>query len=75
MRLRSATMLSRQQQTGVLETIDPPSLRPLQPSPNPNQAILRRLWLNDGTIHELEQIPLKFHRRHARHAVKLAQSA
>src|SRR5216684_4149738 len=41
MRLRAATMLSRQQHTGVLETIEPPTLRP---QPN-NIAVL---WLNHG---------------------------
>src|SRR5271165_4065535 len=46
MRLRSATTLSRQQKTGVLETIEPPF-----PSLGPLLNNIAALWLNHGKIH------------------------
>ena len=40
---RSATMLSQQRQAGVLETIEPPSLAPIE-------HYCQKLWLNHGRI-------------------------
>src|SRR5229473_2309058 len=49
MRLRSATMLSRQQQMGVLETIEPPSRTAINN--------MGKLWLNHGSIHRDGKAP------------------
>jgi FkbM family methyltransferase len=46
MHLRSATMLSQQQQTGVLETMEPPS-----PAFTAIKQHGEKLWLNHGKIH------------------------
>jgi hypothetical protein len=56
MRLRSATMLTQQQQTGVLETIEPPSWKPPR---DPNWTILRKLCLNHGKIHHQGNLTVK----------------
>src|SRR6201989_3049990 len=45
---RSATVLSRQQQSGGLETIEPPFF--CRASRGPDETILRKLWLNHGKI-------------------------